>query len=204
MLLASALVVAGCLGHHSSAAVPTVVEHPAKTGIIEPSLLASLMKHKCPSSRGDVALDLRQGTVHLRDTVSCALARDNPSGLEQELVGLVANRNDASTRADLVNTLAHEVGVHVYPRADLVWSIGTNTNPCYRVDDVAIHREDLADSAASTRPETPVHWAEVEAVRYAGTCPQKLGAFFDTLARAGQPAAARTVRAELVRLGVKV
>jgi hypothetical protein len=201
-VLVSTLLAAGCLGgHHSSAgAVPTVTR--TVLGVDPPETVALEMASHCSSSRGQVGLDFRQGTAHLRARFTCALARNNQPGLTDELVALVANRNDASTRADLVNTLAHEVGVNAYPRADLVWSIGTGAVPCFRIDDVAMHREDLADAAASSRPETPVHWAEVEAVRYAGTCPQKLGTFFDTLAQAGQPAAARTVRAELTRLGV--
>jgi hypothetical protein len=182
--------------------VPTVVEHPAPNGIVSPANLAYLAKQRCPSNSGKVAIDLRQGTVRLRETFSCALVRENRSGFEQELVDRVASRNDAAARADLVNTLAREVGVNAYPRASLVWSIGTGAAPCFRIDNVALHRQDVADAAASSRPETPVHWTEVEAVRYAGTCPQHLGTFFDTLAQAGQPAAARTVRAELTRLGV--
>jgi hypothetical protein len=203
-VLASSLLVAGCLGHRSSAAVPTVVEHPAKDGLVTPSNLAYLMAQKCGSTRGDVGLDLRQGTLHLRTQFSCALVRENRSGLEQELVDRVAGRNDAGARADLVNTLAHEVGVNAYPRADIVWQIGTGADGCFRVDDVALHRQDISEVGAQPGAfhETPVHWAEVEAVRYAGTCPQKLGAFFATLTQAGQPAAARTVRTELTRLGV--
>jgi hypothetical protein len=201
--LVSTLLVAGCLGHHSSAAaVPTVKR--TVLGIDPPATVASEMASRCASSHGKVGLDLHEGTVHVRTQFTCALARDDQSGLADELVELVANRNDASTRADLINTLAHEVGVNPYPRADMVWEIGTGGDGCYRIDDVDFHRQELAETAAGSRPETPVHWAEVEAVRYAGTCPQKLGAFFDTLAQAGQPAAARTVRAELEHLGVKV
>ena len=76
--------------------------------------------------------------------------------------------------------------------------------PAVPTVNVALHRRDIAEVAASTRPETPVHWTQVEAVRYAGTCPQRLGMFFDTVAQAGQPEAARVVRGQLAHLGVKV
>jgi hypothetical protein len=202
MVATVAVLVAGCLGHHSSSDVPTVDVHPAKDGIILPSQIAIEMAQKCPSARGEVGFDVREGTAHLHAHVTCALTRADRSGLEQELVELAGRRNDATQRADFVNTLAKELGVRPYPRADMVWDIGMGLDECSRVDDVASHRENLAIAAAGSERETPVHWTEVEAVRYAGTCRKRLGDFFDSVAKAGQPAAASTVRHELARLGV--
>jgi hypothetical protein len=199
-MLGTALLIGGCLGHHSSAAVPTVTR--TVLGVDAPTTVAHEMASHCPSSHGKVGLDLHQGTVHLRAQFTCALARHNPSGLAAELVDRVIDRNHAAQRADLTNTLAREVGVRPYPRGDLIWSIGTGASVCYRVDDTAFHRTELAESAHSTDPETSLHWTRVEAVRFAGTCPQRLDAFFDSVARAGQPAAAAEVRKELTHLGV--
>jgi hypothetical protein len=92
--------------------------------------------------------------------------------------------------------------VHPYPRTDMIWQIGTGTNLCSHVDDVELHRREIAEAGASSRPETPLQWTKVEAVRFAGTCRKRLGDFFDSVARAGQPAAASSVRKELARLGV--
>ena len=65
------------------------------------------------------------------------------------------------------------------------------------------HRQQIAAAMhfPPSQRETPEHWTKVEAARFAGTCPEQLTAFFDSVATAGQPAAAEEVRAELAKLG---
>jgi len=161
------------------------------------------LKQRCASRHGQVLLDLTQGDVHLRAPLSCQVLRDNAAGAQAELVELVANRNDAARRADLIVALSHEFRIPTADRDFLIWTIGTGTSVCFRVADVALYRGELAMVAPpGPSHETPVHWTQVEAARIAGICPSRLDAFFDAVTRAGQPQASKLVRAQLQALGV--
>ncbi len=184
--------------------MPTATLHGSKGSGFAASVVVDAMKSKCPTVTGRVRLDVVQGDAHLRPTFACQIVRDDGAGAASELVDLVANRHDAAHRADLVISLTRELGISPYGRDDLIWSIGTGLDGCYRVADAGFHRQEIGEVAHLPPPrrETPVHWTKVEAARFAGTCPDQLGAFFDSVAAAGQPAAANEVRSEMARLGV--
>lgn len=186
----------------SSSRIPTTkLGDGAGNVITVPADIVSGLRNQCTRGQEQVRLDLREGDAHLRPVFDCALLRDNPSGAEAELIDLVRDRHDAARRADATNTVAAEFGVHSYDRSMLIWTIGTGRDGCDRITDVPFHREEL-DTASRYEHESAVHWTQVEAARFVGTCPAQLGAFLDSVAAAGQPEAAAAVRTKLFGLGV--
>ncbi len=112
--------------------------------------------------------------------------------------------HNSAQRADLVVALTHELGIGPYGRDSLIWTIGTGLDRCARVADAGFHRQEIAAAVHFPPPlrETPVQWTKIEAARFAGTCPDRLRAFFDSVVAAGQPAAANEVRNEMAHVGV--
>ncbi len=163
------------------------------------------MQATCGTAATRVRLDLIQGDAHLRPVFKCRVVRLDETAAEAKLVDLVSHRHDAARRADLVVMLSHELRIP-RDRSLVVWSIGSGIDGCYRIADTNFHRQEIAAAARQLPPparETSVRWTEIEAVRFAGTCPEQLRAFFDSVASAGYPAAAAIVRSELTRLGVR-
>jgi len=184
----------------SSSKLPTAKVGPFPDGSLMPlEVVVKQIRKECPRRSGQARLDLRQGDTHLRPVFECSIVRDNPPGAAAELVAMVEHRHDAGHRADQINAVAAELGIKGYGRSALIWSIGTGVDGCYRVADAVFHAQELASAARSTH-ESPVQWTKAEAARLVGMCPEQLDAFFNSVAQAGQPAAATAVRKELVRL----
>jgi hypothetical protein len=154
----------------------------------------------CATDRDVVRLDLRQGDIHLVHVFDCATARHHKAQGAAQLVALVADRHDASSRADRINTVARQLAVHPYSRAEMVWVIGTGIEGCTPLRDAAFYRQEIESAGRSATHENPQHWTKVEVARLVGTCPAQLSAFLATVRGAGQPYAAAAVRADLIRI----
>jgi hypothetical protein len=156
----------------------------------------------CADDRGTVRLDLRQGDIHIVHIFDCATARHDKALGAAQLVALVADRHDASDRADRINTVAGQLGVHPYSHDQMVWVIGTGVEGCTPLKGASFYREEIETAGASSTHESPDHWTKVEVARLVGTCPTQLAAFLATISRAGAPEAAAAVRADLARIDV--
>jgi hypothetical protein len=189
------------VGCSSGATVPTVIRHNRPNVISEPSELVAALKSRCASNRGRVRLDLVQGNVHLRPIFACAALRNNPTAAQAELVNLVAHRDNATQRAERIETFQRQLGVPVFPPALLVWPLGTvGDYSCTDAGDTALQRRDIQSVAGY---QSPLTWTKIEAARVAGDCPDRLKLFFSSITAAGYPTAASSVRAQLEKLGLR-
>jgi hypothetical protein len=157
---------------------------------------------KCNGTTDAVRLDLRQGDIHLAHDFDCATVRLHKTQSAAQLVALVANRHEATRRADRINTVAAQLGIYGYARDQMIWAIGTGVEGCRPLRDAAFYRDEIDLGGRSKNHETPLHWTQVEVARLVGTCPTQLGEFLDVVRRSGQAAAAATVREQLVSVGV--
>jgi hypothetical protein len=189
--------VAACAGGSKT---PTVSLRSPANAVILPPDVVSRLSTKCSPGIPRVRLDLVQGDVHLRHAFQCAVVKHEAEG-EAALLDLVARRHGAAEGADLAMELLRELRVTGYGRSNLIWAIGTGLG-CKQISDVALQRQRITDSARWKGPlhQTPTQWTEIEAARYAGGCPDRLDAFFDSVAHAGYPTAAARARAEVTRL----
>jgi hypothetical protein len=189
----------------SGAAVPTVTQHLPPNAIDTPADVAAALNRECPGNSARVRLDLVQGDIHLRRTFSCALV-GNATAAEADLVDLVAHRHNATQRADRLIRFKKAFNVKFgRDRAGAIWMLGTGFEglSCTRAGDSAFHRREMAVvTPAGIDRESPTRWTEIEAAYIAGVCPDRLPIFFSSVARAGQPAAAKVVRTEVQSLGV--
>ncbi len=154
----------------------------------------------CATDGNVVQLDLRQGDIHLVHVFDCATARHHKGQGAAQLVGLVADRHDASSRVDRINAVARQLAVRPYSRAEMVWLIGTGIEGCTPLREAAFYRGEIESADRSSTHENPEHWTKVEVARLVGTCPAQLSVFLDRVRDAGQPDAAAAVRADLVRI----
>jgi hypothetical protein len=148
-----------------------------------------------------VRLDLREGDIRLVHVFDCATARHRKALSAAQLVALVAERHDATRRADRIIAVAGQLGVRAYSRDQMVWEIGTGVEGCRPLRDTAFYRQEIESAGRGSNHENPEHWTKVEVARLVGTCPTQVVAFLDTVRRAGQPDAAAAVRADLARIG---
>jgi hypothetical protein len=204
---AALFVLAICIVGCSADDTPTVKIRNGSDGISELDQVVGQLKSGCPDRSAKIRLDLEQGDAHLRHVFGCDLVRTNEARAEAAVLDLVRTRHDATRRADRVIRFdtAFNVKFRLDNPAGLIWTIGTGFDgaSCTRAGDGKFHRDELAlVTPRGPNHESPARWTEIEASWIAAVCPDRLPIFFSSLARAGQPAAANTVRAELERLGV--
>ena len=146
----------------SGAEVPTVRRLGPPGGIFEPSELIAALKGDCPSDKGGVRLDLTQGDVHLQPTFACNVVRKNPTAAQSELVNLVADRDNATRRAERIEMMQRKLGVTVDYQA-LVWPRQRTRrlllHPCRR------HSLQRGEIKSSTSFQSPLVWTEIEAAK---------------------------------------
>jgi hypothetical protein len=212
LLAVLAVGLAGCSG----AQPPTAnVPSPPKGDALMLTQVVGDLRTGCHPGRLRTRLNLVQGDEHLRHDFRCRVVRDNATGTQNELVGLVSKDHDAALRADRVIVVEKALGVSVQSRSELIWLLGTGLESasCTKAGDASYHREMLAEAASyksvgrgrrvTVEHQSPIEWTKIEAAYIAGACPDQLGVFFSSLATAGQPAAASAVRHELEGLGTR-
>jgi hypothetical protein len=183
----------------TSDGITTVALRADPDVLYEPDQVLSQLATACGGERRQVRLDLRQGDAQVVHVFDCVTVRRRRAASTAELLGLVSGRHDATARADRVNAVAAQLGVHPYSHDDMVWSIGTGVSRCSPLRDDAFYRQEI-ESARRNHGEDPEQWTKVEVAWRVGVCPTQIAAFLTTVEHLGQPAAAAAVRADLARI----
>jgi hypothetical protein len=186
------VIVAGCSSGWSA---PTVTMGNRDHAVYPMGAVVAQLRKACPASKGDVVLHLVDARV--RHTFTCAAVRQPVNRVESLLVQAVAPNRSAGKRADQVVSLDRALGFSYMTRGALTWLLGTAFSDfsCDRASDVQFRRAEIQEAGGVG--ENPTHWLKVEAAFIAGACPDRLDTLYQTVMKAGQPAAVATVRPEL-------
>jgi hypothetical protein len=200
LVFVAALVIAGACSSGPGSPSVDLACCSGKSGI-DVGVVVNHLRAACPNAAGHVVLRLTLS--RFSHAFSCATVRGPLPSIEAALASAVADRNDATRRADREIATQHALGVTLSHHLRLVWALGSlprskSTFPCLTADDREVRAAEIRYSLAAG--ESARHWLKVEAAIIIGQCPNRLDEFLRTITAAGQKAAVDADRAQLEHL----